>query len=134
MSAITAIATIDAAMRREFAEQRLNRFLHVHLTLCAVIGLLPLFTLWPLVYMTFFAVRMLQFWTTGDDTLTSSWIIPAHVLAFLTMVALLVIYELDLFRHNHRLNDEWRLIWAVLLAVIGPLAMLTYWWRHMRVA
>ena len=37
-------ATIDAAARRELAEQRLNRFLHVHLTLCAVTGLLPLFT------------------------------------------------------------------------------------------
>ena len=38
------ISTIDAAIRRELAEQRLNRFLHVHLTLCAVTGLLPLFT------------------------------------------------------------------------------------------
>jgi hypothetical protein len=38
------IATIDAAVRREAAEQRLNRFLHVHLTLCASAGLLPLFT------------------------------------------------------------------------------------------
>jgi Cu-processing system permease protein len=38
------IATIDAAVRRELAEQRLNRFLHVHLSLCAVAGLLPLFT------------------------------------------------------------------------------------------
>lgn len=38
------LATIDAAVRRELAEQRLNRFLHVHLTLCAAIGLLPLFT------------------------------------------------------------------------------------------
>jgi len=38
------ISTIDASVRRELAEQRLNRFLHVHLTLCAVTGLLPLFT------------------------------------------------------------------------------------------
>jgi hypothetical protein len=44
MSTPTWLATIDAAVRRELAEQRLNRFLHVHLTLCAVIGLLPLFT------------------------------------------------------------------------------------------
>jgi len=35
---------VDAALRREIAEHRLNRFLHVHLTLCAAIGLLPLFT------------------------------------------------------------------------------------------
>jgi hypothetical protein len=40
----THAATIDAAFRREIAEHRLNRFLHVHLTLCAVVGLLPLFT------------------------------------------------------------------------------------------
>jgi hypothetical protein len=38
------IGTIDATFRREIAEHRLNRFLHVHVTLCAVIGLLPLFT------------------------------------------------------------------------------------------
>ena len=44
MSASPWIATIDAAVRRELAEQRLNRFLHVHLTLCASAGLLPLFT------------------------------------------------------------------------------------------
>jgi len=44
MSARARIATIDAAVRRELAEQRLNRFLHVHLLLCAVTGLLPLFT------------------------------------------------------------------------------------------
>lgn len=37
-------AVVGAAARREIAEQRLNRFLHVHLTLCAVTGLLPLFT------------------------------------------------------------------------------------------
>ena len=35
---------IDATFRREMAEHRLNRFLHVHLTLCALTGLLPLFT------------------------------------------------------------------------------------------
>jgi Cu-processing system permease protein len=44
MFAGTHAATIDAAFRREIAEHRLNRFLHVHLTLCAVIGVLPLFT------------------------------------------------------------------------------------------
>lgn len=38
------IATIDAAVRRELAEHRLNRFLHVHVALCAVVGWLPLFT------------------------------------------------------------------------------------------
>jgi Cu-processing system permease protein len=38
------VGTIDAAFRREIAEHRLNRFLHVHLALCAVVGLLPLFT------------------------------------------------------------------------------------------
>src|SRR5215207_6316268 len=44
MFAGTHAATIDAAFRREIAEHRLNRFLHVHLTLCAVVGLLPSFT------------------------------------------------------------------------------------------
>ena len=44
MVARARIATINAAVRRELAEQRLNRFLHVHLSLCAAVGLLPLFT------------------------------------------------------------------------------------------
>ncbi len=38
------IATLDATFRREIAEHRLNRFLHVHLSLCTLAGLLPLFT------------------------------------------------------------------------------------------
>lgn len=36
--------TFDAAFRRELAEHRLNRFLHVHVALCAIVALLPLFT------------------------------------------------------------------------------------------
>lgn len=36
--------TLQATFRREIAEHRLNRFLHVHLALCAVVGSLPLFT------------------------------------------------------------------------------------------
>ena len=35
---------LNAVPRREIAEHRLNRFLHVHLSLCAIAGLLPLFT------------------------------------------------------------------------------------------
>lgn len=38
------LTTLRATFARELAEHRLNRFLHVHLALCAVIGLLPLFT------------------------------------------------------------------------------------------
>ncbi|HTV00715.1 MAG TPA: hypothetical protein VMF13_09270 [Luteitalea sp.] len=38
------ILTFRAALRREIAEHRLNRFLHVHVALCAAVGLLPLFT------------------------------------------------------------------------------------------
>jgi Cu-processing system permease protein len=37
-------SVLGATVRRELAEHRLNRFLHVHLTLCAVAGLLPLLT------------------------------------------------------------------------------------------
>lgn len=36
--------TFRAALRREIAEHRLNRFLHVHIGLCTAVGLLPLFT------------------------------------------------------------------------------------------
>jgi len=40
----THLSTVRATFHREVAEHRLNRFLHVHLALSAVIGLLPLFT------------------------------------------------------------------------------------------
>ena len=38
------VMTLHAAFRREIAEHRLNRFLHVHFALCGVVALLPLFT------------------------------------------------------------------------------------------
>jgi Cu-processing system permease protein len=38
------VPTVVATFRRELAEHRLNRFLHVHLALSTVISLLPLFT------------------------------------------------------------------------------------------
>ena len=44
MIARTSLVTLRAAFTRELAEHRLNRFLHVHLTLSATVGLLPLFT------------------------------------------------------------------------------------------
>jgi Cu-processing system permease protein len=40
----TSSFVLHAVLRREIAEHRLNRFLHVHLSLCAFAGLLPLFT------------------------------------------------------------------------------------------
>ncbi len=39
-----AVAALSAAFHRELAAHRLNRFLHVHLALAAIAGLLPLFT------------------------------------------------------------------------------------------
>ena len=44
MFPLTHVMTLRAAFGREIAEQRLNRFLHVHLALCALVGSLPLFT------------------------------------------------------------------------------------------
>ena len=44
MSRHTRFTTLHATFTREIAEHRLNRFLHVHLALCAVASLLPLFT------------------------------------------------------------------------------------------
>jgi Cu-processing system permease protein len=40
----TRFPTLRATFTRAIAEHRLNRFLHVHLALCAVVSLLPLFT------------------------------------------------------------------------------------------
>jgi len=44
MFAVSHVLTLQAAFRRELAEHRLNRFMHVHLVLCALVGSLPLFT------------------------------------------------------------------------------------------
>ena len=96
--------------------------------------LLPLVTIWPLVYRTFFAVQWFRAFATSDDTLFSPWIIAIHVLAFCTNVGLIIVYELHLFRRNDRVDDAWRAIWAVLLGVLVNPAMLVYWWRYIRVA
>jgi hypothetical protein len=44
MAAMSHVLTLQAAFHREIAEHRLNRFLHVHLALCALVGSLPFFT------------------------------------------------------------------------------------------
>ena len=44
MTLASHLPVVLATFHREVAEHRLNRFLHVHLALSAVIGLLPLFT------------------------------------------------------------------------------------------
>ena len=89
-------------------------------------------TVWPLVYMPVFAWLMLRAWRSGgaDDAVFSPFTIGAHLLAFATIVVLLVIYIRDLLRRD--LPDESQAIWGVLMAVFGPFVMLAYWWRYWR--
>lgn len=64
-------STMVATFHRELAEQRLNRFLHVHLLLSAAVSVLPLFT------------------PDAADRAAPAWIVPA-VLYCLSLSALLL--------------------------------------------
>lgn len=64
-------STLVATFQRELAEQRLNRFLHVHLLLSAAVSVLPLFT------------------PDAADRAAPAWIVPA-VLYCLSLSSLLL--------------------------------------------
>ena len=90
--------------------------------------ILLLLTLWPLAYAVAFLYLFVQSWTTNDGRLFSPWVIAAHLLAFTTIVGLYVVYLRDLLRRN--LPSESQAIWGVLMGLLGPAAMLAYWWRY----
>ena len=89
-------------------------------------------TLWPLIYMPAFAWLMIRALRSegADDAVFSPITIAAHLLAFATIVVLLVIYIRDLLRRD--LSDESQVVWGVLMTVLGPVVMLAYWWRYFR--
>jgi hypothetical protein len=91
-------------------------------------------TVWPTAYIAGFAVLLVRAIATNGraDAITSPVIIPVHVTAFLTVAALFVVYVRDLSRRD--LSEEHQAIWGVLLALLGPPAMLAYWWRFKRAA
>jgi hypothetical protein len=84
-------------------------------------------TLWPLLYMGAFTYFFAKSWIDQDETIFSPVVIALHVLALLTNVTLLVIYVRDVFRRD--LPEQQQAIWGVAMGLLGPLAMLPYWWR-----
>jgi hypothetical protein len=93
--------------------------------------ILLLMTVWPLLYGGAFASFFAQAWFQEDETIFSAWMIGLHVLALGTNVALLVIYVRDVLRRRE-LSSESQAIWGVLMGLLGPLAMLPYWWLYVR--
>jgi hypothetical protein len=89
-------------------------------------------TVWPLLYMGAFMYLFARAWFADDETIFSPAVIVLHVLALLTNVGLLVVYIRDLLRRE--LPSESQAIWGVLMGLLGPLAMLPYWWRFIRPA
>ncbi|RKQ92446.1 hypothetical protein C8N24_2292 [Solirubrobacter pauli] len=88
-------------------------------------------TLLVLAHMVLFAVGFARAWTTGDDDLLASpAMIGAHVAAFAAVIVLVVTYARDVFKRD--LPDDQQAIWAVLMCVTGPLAMVPYWLLHYR--
>lgn len=81
-------------------------------------------TVWPLIYMPVFAWLMVRAIRSegADDGVFSPITITAHLLAFATMLMLLVIYIRDVLRRD--LSDESQIVWGVLMTVFGPVVML----------
>jgi hypothetical protein len=89
-------------------------------------------TIWPLIYIPMFAWLMIRAIRSegADDAVFSPITITAHLLAFATILILLVIYIRDVLRRD--LSDESQAVWGVLMTVFGPVVMLVYWWRYFR--
>ena len=94
--------------------------------------ILLIMTVWPVLYMGAFLYFFAQAWFAEDETIFSPLMIVLHVLALLTNVTLLVIYVRDVLRRD--LSSESQAVWGVLMGLLGPLAMLPYWWRFIRPA
>jgi hypothetical protein len=93
--------------------------------------ILLLLTVWPLLYGGAFVYFFVLAWVQEDETIFSAWLIGLHGFALATNVALLVVYVRDVLRRRE-LSSEGQAVWGVLMGLLGPLAMLPYWWRYLR--
>ena len=96
---------------------------------------LGLLTIWPPVYMVlFFAFVLLTMFTAGsagnsEPPIGFFLIFPFHMFTMLAMFALLAIYIVLVIK-NKALEDNMRIIWVILVIMLGIGAMPVYWWLY----
>ncbi|HEX7334478.1 MAG TPA: hypothetical protein VF290_23455 [Pyrinomonadaceae bacterium] len=96
--------------------------------------LLGLLTLWPFAYVIlFFVVILAEFFMAGSGQPGPppliALIFPLHILTMLLIMALLVFYIVNVFRNNRVENDK-KVLWAVVLFMGGMIAMPIYWYMY----
>lgn len=98
-------------------------------------------TLWLPLYFVGFLVFTVVMVVTRFAGMTPSSGLPTglvvlfalHALTILLAIGLLVVYLVDVF-HNPDLTDtsDKRVLWAVLIVMVGMGAMPAYWWIYLR--
>ena len=98
---------------------------------------LAVFTAWPFLYMIFFMCTisgmMMSGFSGGEHSsgppAIMMIIFPLHFLTMLELFALLVIYIVHLF-NTHRVPQDKKALWAVVLFLGNMIAMPIYWYLY----
>ena len=98
---------------------------------------LAVFTAWPIVYVVLFMCMMFgtvmsAFWggRSSGPGVAFGIIFPLHLLTMVEIAALLVIYIVYLFRTS-RIEQDKKVLWAVVLFLGSIIAMPVFWYLYM---
>ena len=88
-------------------------------------------TIWPNLYMLFFMSVFLLSFLSRDNGPGFLWVIivPLHLLTMLLIMGLIAFYIVNVFR-NDRVNNDMKVLWAVVIFMGGPMAMPVYWYLY----
>ena len=107
----------------------------------ALAWVLGALTLWPHVYVVGFVVTLALRVVTGglggasDGAGPPSWFVAlflTHLATMLIVLVLLAAYLVDVFQNQELQGTDKRLVWILLVVLVGPLAEIVYWWLHLR--
>ena len=97
--------------------------------------LLAAATLYPFLYMVFFFIAIFSTFPARGSGVPAlmTFIIPLHLLAMLSVMALTAFYIVNIFR-NERVEKDKKPLWAVVIFMGSIFAMPVYWhlyiWRE----
>jgi hypothetical protein len=99
--------------------------------------LLGIATMWPLVYMALFMVFVLSTifvmrgGTTAEGTfpIAMTIVFALHFLTIIWIWALIAFYMVNVFK-NHRVDQDKKALWAVVLFMGNVFAMPVYWYLY----
>ena len=97
-------------------------------------------TLWLPLYFLGFIVFSVAFVMTQSGSISEGGPPPAflvllalHLLTVGLGFALMAVYLVDVFRNPDLLDrQDFRIMWVVLVIVLGAFAMAVYWWLYLR--